>query len=127
MTALESQLAHLDQNARSLVRALAGLQTDIEQHDRMLDAFNQIADASKAIEPQLQAQQTRLDEFAESSVAAQQDLQTIRQDLAHLTAEFETQRDALADAGQARLDLQRHQDRLKYLETLLNKVSNLAE
>ncbi|HRD66098.1 MAG TPA: hypothetical protein PKY50_08070 [Candidatus Competibacter sp.] len=123
MTALESQLAHLDQNARSLVRALAGLQTDIEQHDRMLDAFNQIADASKAIEPQLQAQQTRLDEFAESSVAAQQDLQTIRQDLAHLTAEFETQRDALADAGQARLDLQRHQDRLKYLETLLNKVS----
>jgi chromosome segregation ATPase len=123
MTAFESRFEHLDQNARSITDTLADLNVAIERHERAQDVLGQMVEASKIIEPQLQTQQTRLDELAESSAVVRQDLQTVRQDFSRLATEFETQRQALAETGQNRQDLQKHQDRLRHLETLITKAS----
>ena len=123
MTALESRFEQIDRNARSITGTLTDLSAAIERHERTRDVLDRLVEASEAIEPQLQMQRTRLDELAESSTEVRQDLQEVRRDFSRLTGELESQRQTLAETGQTRQDLQKQQDRLKYLETLVTKVS----
>lgn len=116
-------LENLDQNNRSLNQTLGALKTDFERHERVLSALEETAGADEAARRQLQTQQNRLDALTASSTAAEQNLQAARQDIAHLKGEFETQHRMQADIAQIRQELQKHQDRLKYLETLMSKVS----
>ena len=123
MTALESRFEQIDRNARSITGTLTDLSAAVERHERTRDVLDRLVEASEAIEPQLQMQRTRLDELAESSTEVRQDLQEVRRDFSRLTGELESQRQTLAETGQTRQDLQKQQDRLKYLETLVTKVS----
>ena len=116
-------LENLDQNSRSLNQTLGALKTDFERHERVLSALEETAGTDEAARRQLQTQQNRLDALTASSTAAEQNLQAARQDIAHLKGEFETQHRIQADIAQIRQELQKHQDRLKHLETLMSKVS----
>ena len=116
-------LENLDQNSRSLNQTLGALKTDFERHERVLSALEETAGTDEAARRQLQTQQNRLDALTASSTAAEQNLQAARQDIAHLKGEFETQHRMQADIAQIRQELQKHQDRLKHLETLMSKVS----
>jgi len=116
-------LENLDQNNRSLNQMLGALKTDFERHERVLSALEETAGTDEAARRQLQTQQNRLDALTASSTAAEQNLQAARQDIAHLKGEFETQHRMQADIAQIRQELQKHQDRLKHLETLMSKVS----
>ncbi len=116
-------LENLDQNNRSLNQTLGALKTDFERHERVLSALEETAGTDEAARRQLQTQQNRLDALTASSTAAEQNLQAARQDIAHLKGEFETQHRMQADIAQIRQELQKHQDRLKHLETLMSKVS----
>ena len=123
MAALESQFEQLDQNTRSTTQALTDLRATVERHGQTQDSLGQILEASQALAPQLQNQQARLDELTESSTTLKQDMRGFRQDFSHLTTEFEHQRQAQAENVQTRQDLQKQQDRLRYLETLITKLS----
>ncbi len=123
VTALESRLESLDQTAQSITGTLADLSATIERQEQEQISLGQAVEANNAIGSQLQTQQTRLDELADSSSTLHQELQTVRQGFSHLLTELETQRHALAETVQTRQELQKHQDRQKYLETLINKVS----
>ena len=123
MAALESQFEQLDQNIRSTTQALTDLRATVERHGQTQDSLGQMLEASQALAPQLQNQQTRLDELAESSTTLKQDMQGLRQDFSHLTTELEHQRQAQTENVQTRQDLQKQQDRLRYLETLITKLS----
>ena len=116
-------LENLDQNSRSLNQTLGALKTDFERHERVLSVLEETAGTDEAARRQLQTQQNRLDALTASSTAAEQNLQAARQDIAHLKGEFETQHRIQADIAQIRQELQKHQDRLKHLETLMSKVS----
>ncbi|MFO1372574.1 MAG: hypothetical protein U1F42_09340 [Candidatus Competibacteraceae bacterium] len=117
---LETTLETLGQNTQAISEALAGLKTAFEQHDQTLDTLNQATATHETTRQQLQHQQTQL---TESSVTTRQDVQALQQDLARLQGELETQRHILTDANQAQQALQKQQDRLKHLETLMGKVS----
>ncbi len=123
VTALESRLESLDQTAQSITGTLTDLSATIERQEQEQISLGQAVEANNAIGSQLQTQQTRLDELADSSSTLHQELQTVRQGFSHLLTELETQRHALAETVQTRQELQKHQDRQKYLETLINKVS----
>ncbi len=116
-------LENLDQNNRSLNQTLGALKTDFERHERVLSALEESAGIDEDARRQLQTQQNQLDALTASSTAAEQNLQAARQDIAHLKGEFETQHRMQADIAQIRQELQKHQDRLKHLETLMGKVS----
>ncbi|HCK80423.1 MAG TPA: hypothetical protein DIC59_03025 [Candidatus Competibacteraceae bacterium] len=123
VAALESQFEQFDQNTRSTTQALTDLRATVERHGQTQDSLGQILEASQALAPQLQNQQARLDDLTESSTTLKQDMQGLRQDFSHLTTEFEHQRQAQAENVQTRQDLQKQQDRLRYLETLITKLS----
>ena len=113
---LEIALENLDQSTQSTTQLLTLLKTELKQHDQALANLDRAAEASETARQQLQEQQTRLNELTESSTAT-------RQDIASLQASFENQRRGLVDATQARHDLQKQQDKVKHLETLVSKVS----
>ncbi|HRF42946.1 MAG TPA: hypothetical protein PLD30_01735, partial [Candidatus Competibacteraceae bacterium] len=113
---LEIALENLDQSTQSTTQLLTLLKNDLKQHDQALANLDRAAEASETARQQLQEQQTRLNELTESSTAT-------RQDIASLQASFENQRRGLVDATQARHDLQKQQDKVKHLETLVSKVS----
>ncbi|MBL8251965.1 MAG: hypothetical protein JNK31_09875 [Candidatus Competibacter sp.] len=123
LTGLESRLQQLDQNAQTITATLTDLSAALERHGQAQDALGHLVEANQALRPQLHAQQSQLDELAQSSSTVEHDLQELRQDVSLLTAEVETQRETLLEAGQNRQDLHKQQERLKYLETLITKLS----
>jgi len=123
MAALESRLQQLDESGSIITDTLTALSAALEQHGQTQDALGQMVEASQARSPQLHAQQTRLDALVQSSTTAEQNLETLQHDFSRLNAEVETQRQTLSEIGQTRQDLQKQQERLKYLETLVTKLS----
>ncbi len=75
MIALESRIEQIDQNARSITGTLTALSAAVERHEKTRDVLDRLVEASEAIEPQLQVQQTQLDEIAQSSTNVEHDLQ----------------------------------------------------
>ena len=119
----DSTLNHLDQNNHSLNQTLDALKTDFERYEQALSTLTATTGVDEVARRQLQTQQDRLDALMALSTVAEQNLQTARQDIAHLKGEFEIQHRMQADIAQIRQELQKHQDRLKHLETLMGKVS----
>ena len=113
---LEIMLENLDQGAQSTMQLLNALKTDLKRHDQALASLDQITEARETATRQLQDQQSRLDQLTESSSAA-------RKEIAFLKTCFEEQRQGLADAARIRQELQKQQERVKHLETLVGKVS----
>jgi|GEM_PF-1777676 len=113
---LEIMLENLDQGAQSTMQLLNALKTDLKRHDQALASLDQITEASETATRQLQDQQSRLDQLTESSSAA-------RKEITFLKTCFEEQRQGLADAARIRQELQKQQERVKHLETLVGKVS----
>ena len=72
---------------------------------------------------QLAEQQSRFDDLTGSLAVVWQDAQTLQQDFARFSDELETQRPILATIPQTQQDLQKQQERIRHLETLMNKVS----
>ncbi|HRD50976.1 MAG TPA: hypothetical protein PL166_15455, partial [Candidatus Contendobacter sp.] len=77
----------------------------------------------ETVREQFEEQQARFDDLTGSLATLWQDAQTLQEEVGRLSGEFEAQRHAGVDAGQIRQDLQKQQERLKHLETLMGKVS----
>ena len=120
---LESALGAIDQNVRSFGEVVDGLKTTVDRHDPALDTLRQVVESHETARRQWREQQVRLDGFAAALDARQQESRTLQQGLTLLRDEFEAQSQTLNEASQTRQDLQRQQDRLKHLETLIGKVS----
>ena len=120
---LESALGAIDQNTRNLGQLVDGLKTTTDRHDHTLDTLRQTVESHETARHQWGEQQTRLDGFADILDARWRESQTLQESLAQLRDELDAQRLALSEASQTRQDLQRQQDRLKHLETLIGKVS----
>ena len=120
---LESALGAIDQNTRTLGQVVDSLKITLDQHDHTLDTLCQTVEAHETAQHQHHAQQAQLDGFAESLDDYRQESQILQKSLARLQDEFETQRRASNEVNQIRRDLQKQQDRLKHLETLIGKVS----
>jgi chromosome segregation ATPase len=113
---LEITLENLDQGAQSTTQLLNTLKTDLKRHEQALASLDQVAEASETATRQLQDQQSRLDHLTESSSAT-------RKEIVSLKTRFEEQRQGLTDAARTRQELQKQQERVKHLETLVGKVS----
>jgi chromosome segregation ATPase len=113
----------LDQSSYSLSQALEALKTAFERHEQALSTFEETVGVDEIARRQLQTQQDRLDALTASSTIAEQNLQTAQQDIAHLKGEFEIQHRMQVDIAQIRQESQKHQDRLKHLETLMGKLA----
>ncbi|CDH46779.1 hypothetical protein [Candidatus Contendibacter odensensis] len=77
----------------------------------------------ETVREQFEEQQTRFDDLTGSLATIWQDAQALQEEVGRLNGEFETQRHAVTDVAQARQDLQKQQERLKHLETVMGKVS----
>ncbi|MCB1821044.1 MAG: hypothetical protein KDI73_05615, partial [Candidatus Competibacteraceae bacterium] len=113
---LEITLENLDQGAQSTTQLLNALKTDLKRHDQALANLDRAAEASETAKRQLQDQQNQLDALTESSSAA-------RKEIASLKTRLDDQRQGLAEAARIRQELQKQQERVKHLETLVGKVS----
>ncbi|MDQ5910104.1 MAG: hypothetical protein QG599_2200, partial [Pseudomonadota bacterium] len=116
-------LENFDQHSRSLNQTLGALKTDFERHEQTLKSLKQASGVDETARQQLQVQQDRLDRLTALATAAEQQGQIVQQDVAQLKSELDTQRGLLTDAVQVRQDVQKNQDRLKHLETLMTKVA----
>ncbi|MDV7391781.1 hypothetical protein RZS08_10525, partial [Arthrospira platensis SPKY1] len=119
---LESALGAIDQNVRNLGQVVDGLKTTLGRHDLTLDSLHQTVESHEATQRQWREQQVHLDGFTDALEIRQRESQALQQGLAELRDELEIQRRILSEASQGRQDLQKQQDRLKHLETLIGKV-----
>ncbi|TVR63262.1 MAG: hypothetical protein EA420_07760 [Candidatus Competibacteraceae bacterium] len=120
---LESALGAIDQSVRGFGQMADGLKITLDRHDHALDTLCQAVETHEAAQRQWREQQGRLDEFADALDARRQESQTLQQGLAQVRDELETQHQTLHEVRQTRQDVQKQQDRLKHLETLIGKVS----
>lgn len=79
-TALETR----DRNSQSILHGLTELRTELEQHTQALDTLNQAVESGESARMRLETRQNRLDELAEFSIAARQELQKQQERLKHL-------------------------------------------
>ena len=109
ITVLEAQLARQTKNLHDLEEAMQGLAQDAP---RLRDQIESLAARLEQLEP-----------LAPAVATGQAQWQQLQQDLALLKDDLQSQRLALTDAEQIQQNLQRQQDRLKHVETFMNKVA----
>ncbi|MDS4021314.1 MAG: hypothetical protein RKR03_12515 [Candidatus Competibacter sp.] len=79
-TALETR----DRDSQSILHGLTELRTELEQHTQALDTLSQAVESGESARMRLETRQNRLDELAELSIAARQELQKQQERLKHL-------------------------------------------
>ena len=134
----ETQSQHLQQLESTLDKlsqaTTTGAETVREQLEEQQTRFDDLTGSlatvwqdaqtlQETVREQFEEQQTRFDDLTGSLATIWQDAQALQEEVGRLSGEFETQRHAVADVGQTRQDLQKQQERLKHLETLMGKVS----
>lgn len=115
-------ISHID----ALKERLSAVNEILQHHQQRQDAFQEALDKHQSTDS-IQAQQNQLEALAESFTALNARLQTVQLDLLILNrnSESEEQRQLTqTELQQARQELQKHQDRFKYLETLVTKLSS---
>lgn len=115
-------ISHID----ALKERLSAVNEILQHHQQRQDAFQEALNKHQSTDS-IQAQQNQLEALAESFTALNARLQTVQLDILILNrnSESEEQRQLTqTELQQARQELQKHQDRFKYLETLVTKLSS---
>ncbi|CDI01842.1 hypothetical protein BN873_210063 [Candidatus Competibacter denitrificans Run_A_D11] len=126
-TELESSLAGTIDFFQNVRRKLGALEAATDSQQTLLQTVTTtVAACEQGQQTDRRALAVLADTFGvqtERLTALQADIRLVDEQLARLASELESQRQTMAEAGPLRQELQKHQDRLKHLDTLITKLS----
>lgn len=126
-TELESSLAGTIDFFQNVRRKLGALEAATDSQQTLLQTVTTtVAACEQDQQTDRRALAALADTFGvqtERLTALQADIRLVDEQLARLASELENQRQTMAEAGPLRQELQKHQDRLKHLDTLITKLS----
>ncbi|MER2526896.1 MAG: hypothetical protein ABTR07_03095 [Candidatus Competibacter denitrificans] len=126
-TELESSLAGTIDFFQNVRRKLGALEAATDSQQTLLQTVTTtVAACEQDQQTDRRALAVLADTFGvqtERLTVLQADIRLVDEQLARLASELESQRQTMAEAGPLRQELQKHQDRLKHLDTLITKLS----